>query len=102
MTPVGRPLNSHQLTNVFALLMSCPYCGAPPGGRCQGAESHPDGYRDTLHKGREEELERRLDAATAGLTKSQASTVQRLFVNPSTAEERRAVMAVLLHNSPDR
>src|SRR5258708_5506143 len=69
MTPAGTPLNSHQRTNVHALLMSCPYCGAQPGERCQGAESHPDGYRDTVHKGREEELERRLDAATAGLTK---------------------------------
>jgi hypothetical protein len=102
MTPADTPLNSHQRTNVHALLMSCPYCGAQPGERCQGAESYPEGYTDTLHKGREEELERRLDAATAGLTKVQAATVRRLFVNPSTAEERRAVMTVLLRNGPNR
>ena len=102
MTPAGPPLNSHQRTNVHALLMSCPYCGAQPGERCQGAESYPGGYKDTLHKGREEELERRLDAATAGLTKVQAATVRRLFVNPSTAQERRAVMTVLLRNDPAR
>jgi hypothetical protein len=101
MTGVGRPLNSHQQTNVHALLMICPYCGAEPGERCQGAESYPDGYRDTLHKGREEELKRRLDAATGGLTEVQASTVRGLFVNPSTAEERRAVMSVLLRNEAD-
>jgi hypothetical protein len=61
MTPADTPLNSHQRTNVHALLMSCPYCGAEPGERCQGAESYPEGYPDTLHKGREEELERRLE-----------------------------------------
>jgi len=100
MPPVGTPLNSHQQTNVHALLMSCPYCGAQPGERCQGAESYPEGYSNTLHKGREEELYRRLDAATAGLTQAQAATVRSLFVNPSTAEERRAVMTVLLRNEP--
>ena len=102
MTPADTPLNSHQRTNVHALLMSCPYCDARPGERCQGAESYPEGYPDTLHKGREEELERRLDAAAAGLTEVQAATVRSLFVNPSTAEERRAVMTVLLRNDPDR
>ncbi len=102
MTPAGTPLNSHQRSNVHALLVSCPRCGAPPGERCQGAESHPGGYRDTLHKGREEELERKLDAATAGLARPQAAAVRRLFVNPSTAEERRAVMAVLLRDDPHR
>lgn len=101
MTLAGTPLNSHQRTNAYALLVSCPYCGARPGERCQGAKSYPDGYTDTLHKGREKELERRLNAATAGLTKVQAAAVRRLFVNPSTAEERRAVMAVLLRNHPD-
>lgn len=58
--------------------------------------------RDTLHKGREDELGRRLDTATAGLTQAQAGAVRRLFINPSTAEERRAVMTVLLRNDPDR
>jgi hypothetical protein len=102
MTPAGTPLNSHQIRNVHALLMSCPYCGAQPGERCQGAESYPDGYTDTLHKGREDELERRLDAATVALTKDQAAAVRRLFANPSTAEERQAVMTVLLWNNRDR
>lgn len=93
---LGTPLNSHQQTNVHALLVSCSYCGANPGEPCQGAKSYPDGYRDTLHKDRERELDRRLDAATAGLTRVQAATVRRLFVNPSTAEERRATAKVLL------
>jgi hypothetical protein len=82
--------------------MSCPYCGAQQGERCQGAESYPAGYPNTLHKGREEELERRLDAATAGLTQIQAAAVRRLFINPSTAEERRAVMTILLRYDPGR
>jgi hypothetical protein len=97
----GTPLNSHQLTNVHALLVSCPYCGARPGQRCHGAKSYPDGYTDTLHKGREGELERRLTAATAGLTRAQATAVRRLFVNPSTAQGRRAVATVLLQPEPD-
>jgi hypothetical protein len=96
MTLVGTPLNSHQQTNVHALLVSCPYCGAQPGERCQGAKSHPNGYRDKLHKDRESDLDRKLDAAAAELTNAQATAVRRLFVNPSTAEERRAVMTVLL------
>lgn len=98
----GTPLNSHQQTNVHALLVSCPYCGAKPGERCQGAQSHPDGYRDTLHKDRESELDRKLDAATAGLTRTQAGAVRRLFINPPTAEERRAVAAVLLRPERNR
>ncbi len=102
MTAAGTPLNSHQLTNVHALLMSCPRCGAQPGERCQGAKSYPRGYTSTLHKDREEELERRLEVATTGLTNVQEAAVRRLFVNPSTAEERRAVMTVLLRNDPDR
>jgi hypothetical protein len=93
---MGNPLNSHQQTNVHALLVSCSYCGAKPAEPCQAAKSHPHGYRDTLHKERERELDRRLDAATAGLTQAQAATVRRLFVNPSTAEERRAVAKLLL------
>jgi hypothetical protein len=102
MTSAGTLLNSHQRSNVHALLVRCPRCGAQPGERCQGAESHPGGYRDTLHKGREEAFERRLDAATAELAEPQAGAVRRLFINPSTAEERRAVMAVLLRHDPDR
>jgi hypothetical protein len=97
----GTPLNSHQLTNVHALLVSCPYCSAKPGERCQGAKSHPDGYTDTLHKGREGELDRKLAAATAGLTRAQAAAVRRLFVNPPTAQERRAVATVLLRPEPE-
>jgi hypothetical protein len=95
---MGTPLNSHQQTNVHALLVSCSHCGAKPAEPCQGAKSHPHGYRDTLHKERERELESRLAAATAGLTRAQAATVRRLFVNPSTAEERRAVAKLLLRH----
>jgi hypothetical protein len=97
----GTSLNSHQLTNVHALLVSCPYCGARLGERCQGAKSYPNGYTDTLHKGREGELDRRLATATAGLTQAQAAAVRRLFVNPSTAQERRAVATVLLRPEPE-
>jgi hypothetical protein len=93
---MGTPLNSYKQTNVHALLVSCSYCGAKPAEPCQGAKSHPHGYRDTLHKEREGELDRRLDAATAELTRAQAATVRSLFVNPSTAEERRAVAKLLL------
>lgn len=93
---MGTPLNKHQRTNVHALLVSCPYCGANPGQRCDGAVSYPDGYPDTLHKGREDELDRRLDTATIGLSPAQADAVRRLFVNPATAEERKAVATVLL------
>jgi hypothetical protein len=100
-TLAGTPLNSHQLTNVHALLVSCPYCGAKPGERCQGAKSYPDGYTDTLHKGREGELDRRLAAATAGLTQARAAAVRRLFANPSTAQERRAVATVLCGPNPN-
>jgi len=85
-------------TNAHALLFDCPYCGAKSGERCEGAVSYPNGYRDTLHKGRERELQHRLNAATAGLTRAQAAAVRRLFVNPSTAEERRAVIKVLLRS----
>jgi hypothetical protein len=102
ITLAGTSLNSHQLTNVHALLVNCPYCGAEPGEPCLGAKSHPDGYRDQLHKGREEELDRRLDAATADLTRAQDAAVRRLFVNPQTAEERRAVMTMMLRPGPDR
>jgi hypothetical protein len=97
----GTPLDHHMQTNVHALLFDCPYCGAKPGERCQGAVSYPSGYRDTLHKARERELQRRLDAATAGLTRAQATAVRRLFVNPPTAEERRAVIQVLLRSNAD-
>jgi len=65
------------------------------------AKSYHDGYRDTLHKDREGELDRRLDAATAGLTRTQATAVRHLFINPSTAEERRAVATVLLRPQPE-
>jgi hypothetical protein len=58
--------------------------------------SHPNGYFDTLHKAREGELFRRLDAATAGLTEDQAIAVRALFDSPSTMEQRLAVANVLL------
>jgi hypothetical protein len=99
--PGETPLNSHQRTNVHALLVGCPYCGARPGKRCQGARSYPDGYTDTLHKGREAALNLKLDAVTAGLAQSHVAAVRRLFVNPSTAEERRAVAAMLLRPEAD-
>jgi hypothetical protein len=63
--------------------------------------SYPQGYSDTLHKDRERELDRRLGAATAGLTQAQTVAVHGLFVNPSSAEERRAVATVLLRQRPD-
>lgn len=46
--------------------------------------SHPDGYPDDIHAGREQALEHLIEDATAGLTAQQAAEVRTHFTVPVT------------------
>jgi hypothetical protein len=91
-------LTKHELRTPFSYLVACDYCGAAPGWRCRGADSHPDGYPSTIHEVREEALWQ----LVANLLASPTNTPQRVgevygrFRNPDTQEVRRAIADTIL------